>query len=188
MKLEEHRDKRHQHAQDSYRQVSLSQEGVLSTEEAGRRQYDALAALEGVRVVHIGDVHIDDLSSVQTMFDAAIELLEVWHRRCSHPHHQVFVIAEGKRGIQACTTHRDSPAFSAIVQVVWKVFGINLVGEFHVHITFPSDSRFHDRDVQRRIARRVDKIKLVGVIEQGPGNETAGDYGLFLAGFGEGIA
>jgi hypothetical protein len=51
MKLDEDGDERHQHAQDSDRQVSSSQEGVLPAEEAGGGQHKALAAIEGVRVV-----------------------------------------------------------------------------------------------------------------------------------------
>jgi hypothetical protein len=61
-----------------------------------------------------------------------------------------------------------------IVNVVWKVLGIHLVGEFHLDVAFPSDSRLHHRDAQRRSIRGVEKAKLEGVI--GPGNETAGDY------------
>jgi hypothetical protein len=146
LELDEDGDERHQHAQDSHRQVSSSQEGVLPAEEAGRGQHEALAAVEGVRVVDVGDAHIDDLSSVQVMFDAAIELPEAGHRRSSHPHHEVLVSAERERGIQACTTHGDPASSRLIVNVVWKVLGIHLVGEFHLDVAFPSDSRLHHRD------------------------------------------
>lgn len=128
MKLDEERDKRHHHAQDAHGQVGSAQEGVLPTEEAGGGQHEALAALEGVGVVHIGNAHLDHLSRVQIMLDVAIQLPEAWQRCRSHPHHEVLVLAQGKRGIQACTAHGEPRAIISspgVINVVGKVLGVH---------------------------------------------------------------
>jgi len=127
MQLNKERNKRHNHAQDAHGQVSSSQEEVLPTEEAGGGQHEALAALERVCIVHILNPHLDHLPSVQVTLHVSIQLPEARHRRRSHPHHEVLVLAQWNPGIQACTTHRDPGTTTSpfLINIIRKVLGIH---------------------------------------------------------------
>lgn len=121
MKLNKERHECHHYAQDAHGQVGLAQEGVLASKEGAGGQHQALAALERVAVVHVLNSHLEHLPCVQVLVDAAIQLTELRHERRSHPHHEVLVLAQGNRGIQACTAYRIARTFPPLINVIRKV-------------------------------------------------------------------